>query len=61
MVKEEVIDLTKLVKIKATSKAKHMVAGQIYEVHPVQAELLKKKGWAEDYKDEEPKKEEDPK
>lgn len=44
------VKLTEKVKIVATEKAKHMVPGQEYEVHPTQAELLKKKGWAEDPK-----------
>ncbi|KAF0193982.1 MAG: hypothetical protein FD166_3608 [Bacteroidetes bacterium] len=44
------VKLTETVKIVATEKAKHMVPGQEYEVHPTQAELLKKKGWAEDPK-----------
>lgn len=50
MAKEEkkAIKLTDKVKIVATEEAKHMVAGQEYEVHPTQAELLKKKGWAVD-------------
>lgn len=51
MAKEKkAIKLTEKVKIVATEKAKHMVPGQEYEVHPTQAELLKKKGWAEDPK-----------
>jgi len=51
MVKEKkAIKLTEKVKIVATEKSKHMVPGQEYEVHPTQAELLKKKGWAEDSK-----------
>ena len=45
------IKLTDKVTIVATKKAKHMVPGQPYEVHPTQAELLKNKGWAEDSKE----------
>ena len=49
MAKEKkAIKLTETVKIVATTKAKHMVPGQEYKVHPTQAELLKNKGWAED-------------
>lgn len=51
MAKEKkTVKLTEKVTIVATEKAKHMVSGQEYEVHPTQAELLKKKGWAEDPK-----------
>lgn len=51
MAKEtKAVKLTETVKIVATEKAKHMVPGQEYEVHPTQAELLKKRGWAEDPK-----------
>jgi hypothetical protein len=42
------VKLTEKVKIVATTKAKHMVPGEEYEVHPIQADLLKNKGWAED-------------
>lgn len=49
MAKEKkMVSLTEKVKIVATEQAKHMVPGEEYEVHPSQAELLKKKGWAED-------------
>jgi hypothetical protein len=48
MAKEKkMVSLTEKVTIVATSKAKHMVPGKEYEVHPIQAELLKAKGWAE--------------
>lgn len=49
MAKEKkMVSLTEKVKIVATDEAKHMVPGEEYEVHPTQAELLKKKGWAQD-------------
>jgi hypothetical protein len=51
MAKEKkMVSLTATVKIMATDKAKHMVPGLEYDVHPIQAELLKKKGWATDSK-----------
>ena len=45
---KKMVKLTDKVKIVATDKAKHMVPGQEYEVHPTQAKLLKEKGWAKD-------------
>lgn len=44
--KPTLVDLTEKVSITATKKAKHLVPGEKYEVHPSQANLLKAKGWA---------------
>lgn len=55
--KPTLVDLTEKVSITATKKAKHLVPGEIYKVHPSQAELLKQKGWAtidEEDKEEKP-------
>lgn len=44
------VDLTKTVKVEATDKAKHLVKGKVYEVHPLHAEGLINKGWAKEVK-----------
>lgn len=46
--KEQVIDLKKKVTIYGTGKNANMAKGAAFEVHPLHAETLKKKGFATD-------------
>jgi hypothetical protein len=51
-IKEEVktVRLSDRVTVRGTGKGKFLQEGKLYEVHPLQAERLKKKGAAEDVK-----------
>lgn len=43
-----VIVLTEKKEVRATKKAKHIVAGEVYSLHPIAADNLIKKGYAEE-------------
>lgn len=43
-----VITLTDRKDVRATKKAKHLIPGEIYNLHPIAAENLVKKGYAEE-------------